>query len=267
MSNTTPSLFFRKGGQPDGDPIVFLHAIGTSGWMWEQVAAELDDFLTIQVDLPGHGQSGSVAWESMAGSAAAVAEVIRRATPDGRAHLVGLSLGSYVIMQLMLDSPEVVDRAVFSGLNILPLPNERMIMVMGYLMAPFLRSDRFIRMNADGLKVPAEQYEGYAASVRQMSRRAYLAASRDAARFRAGPALGEMHTPVLILTGENEHPLIRQSQLELVAALPNATARIAPAVGHGWSGERPDLFAAAVRAWVSGQPLPVGLLKLEEVDR
>ncbi len=263
---TTRSLFVRQEGSPDGAPIVFLHAIGTSGWIWEQVAAELDDFHTIKVDLPGHGDSNGVAWESMAESAAAVADVIRRETPDGRAHVVALSLGSYVTMQMMLDSPEVVDRVVFSGLNILPLPNERMVMLMGYAMLPLLKSDRLIRMNANGLKVPADQYEEYAASVRQMSRQSYIAASRDAAQFRASPALAEVEIPVLILTGENEHPLIRQSQVALLDALPNATARIAPAVGHGWSGERPDLFADAVRAWVTDKPLPFGLLKLDEVD-
>ncbi len=263
---TPSSLFVRQEGRPDGVPIVFLHAIGTSGWMWEQAAAELDDFRTIKIDLPGHGESNSVAWESMAGSAAAVADFIRSETPDGRAHVVALSLGSYVTMQMMLDSPEVVDRAVFSGLNILPLPNERMVMMMGYAMLPFLKSDRLIRMNANALNVPADQFDGYAASVRQMSRQAYIAASRDAAQFRANPALAEVEMPVLILTGENEHPLIRQSQVELAAALPNATARIAPAVGHGWSGERPDLFAEAVRAWVMDKPLPFGLLKLDEVD-
>lgn len=266
MGKTHSSLFIRKEGRPEAEPIVFLHPIGTSGWMWEQVAAELDDFCTIKVDLPGHGESSEVRWESMTGTAVAVADVIRRETRNGRAHVVGLSLGSYVTMQMMVDSPEVVDRAVLSGLNILPLPNERMVMLMGYAMLPFLKSDRLIRMNATGLHVPAEQYDEYAASVSRMSRQAYLAASRDAAQFRASPALAQSETPVLILAGENEHPLIRQSQVELASTLANATARIAPGVGHGWSGERPDLFAEAVRAWATGEPLPFGLLKLNEID-
>jgi hypothetical protein len=42
--------------------------------------------------------------------------------------------------------------------------------------------------------------------------------------------------------------------------LPNAQERWAQGCGHGWSGEKPGLFAATVLAWCQGQPLPPQLM-------
>ena len=68
--------------------------------------------------------------------------------------------------------------------------------------------------------------------------------------------------PILAVAGQREHALVHRSLRALLAALPEAQGRIAPAVGHGWSGERPDLFGAMVRAWIDDRPLPAELLGL-----
>ncbi len=253
------SLYVHESGTVGAPAIVFLHAIGTSGWMWQQQIAALADFHCLVPDLPGHGQSARQPWVSLAATATELAEVIRQRTVHGQAHIVGLSLGSYVGLQLMSAQPEVVDHAVLSGLNVLPLPHLFWMNVLGVVLLPVLKTDRMIRMNATGLRVPTAQYAGYRHAARQLSRRAYLRASSDAGRFRLPPNLADVTCPTLVVAGEHEHALIRQSLGVVTQALSNAQARLAPDVGHGWSGENPTLFADTIRAWITDTPLPAEL--------
>lgn len=152
-----------------------------------------------------------------------------------------------------------VDHAVLSGLNVLPLPNFSMMTAVGLVLLPFIKLERMIRMNATALRVPDTHYAGYRYAARQMSRRAYFRASGDAGRFRVPENSVSITCPTLLVAGEHEHRLIRQSLVTTQAALARAQARIVPGVGHGWSGERPELFAQTIRAWVTDSPLPAEL--------
>jgi len=48
-------LHLRGSIHSDRPYIVFLHAIGTSGWMWQRQFQQLTDFGCLAPDLPGHG--------------------------------------------------------------------------------------------------------------------------------------------------------------------------------------------------------------------
>lgn len=256
-------LFVHEVGPVGAPTILFLHAIATSGWMWERQIAALPEYRCIVPDLPGHGQSAAVPWTSLNDTAGLVAEIIRRRATGGRAHIVGLSLGSYVGLQLMSTAGEVVDHAVLSGLNVLPLPGFGLMSIMGYAMAPFLKTNAFIRANAKALRVPEDSFVEYRRSVQQLSRRSYLRASGDAGRFRLPVNVASITAPTLLIAGAREHPLILRSLKETVAALPNAEGRIAPDVGHGWNGEKPELFTQTIRAWLSQSLLPAELLPIQ----
>ncbi len=63
------SLYVNESGVRGAPSIVFLHGVGTSGWMWEKQIAALSDFHCLNVDLPGHGKSNNVTWVSLADTA------------------------------------------------------------------------------------------------------------------------------------------------------------------------------------------------------
>jgi pimeloyl-ACP methyl ester carboxylesterase len=48
-----------------------------------------------------------------------VADVIGNYTPNGRAHVVGLSLGGAVAVRMLLDGPEVLEHVMISGQRVL----------------------------------------------------------------------------------------------------------------------------------------------------
>jgi pimeloyl-ACP methyl ester carboxylesterase len=228
--------------------------------MWDEQLRELRDFSCMAPDLPGHGLSRSVPWRSLDHTADLIAEIIRRETPGGRAHIVGLSLGSYVGLTLLSRHQDVVDRAVLSGINVLPLPHPVLMKVLGYAMAPLLKTSLGARLNARALKIPEQHIDGYRQSLQQLSLRSFVAANRDACTFAMSENAADIKTPTLLIAGEREHRLIHRSMAVPENVLPNAQRRLARNAGHGWSAELPALFAETVRAWCQNSPLPSDLV-------
>ncbi|CAN5912880.1 hypothetical protein BH23ACT10_BH23ACT10_09330 [soil metagenome] len=77
--------------------------------------------------------------------------------------------------------------------------------------------------------------------------------------FRPPAQLRDRAQRILAIAGGQEVAAVRTSLVDILDASPNATAAIAPGLQHGWAGEDPALFAAMVRAWISGTPLPPAL--------
>lgn len=94
-------------------PVVLVHGAWSDASAWDRVAAELRarGHAVTAVNLPGHGKDDTPAKDlSLAGYAAAVA----RALPaEGRALLVGHSMGGMVISQVAENAPERVARLVY----------------------------------------------------------------------------------------------------------------------------------------------------------
>lgn len=118
---TTPYLTaVRLGGSPSLPLLVLGPALGTSARaLWSRCAAQLTDrFEVLAWDLPGHGSNTEVAEPfSIADLAAGVRILVddvltTRGEPGGSFSYAGDSVGGAVGLQLLLDIPLRVDRAV-----------------------------------------------------------------------------------------------------------------------------------------------------------
>ncbi len=254
-------MHLHSAGAPGAPTILFLHAAGTSGWMWEPVVECLSDrFHCLVPDLPGLGQSASLPWRSLDTTADDLAELLVRQGAGGQAHVVGLSLGGYVALRLLARRPDGLDRVVLSGVNVLPFPRPGLMRLMGLAMLPVMKRDILLKAQARALRIPEDRIEGYRASAKALSLRAFLRIGHELMAFRAEPGLRHATAPTLVLAGGREQELIRRSLPAIVGALPAAQGYLVPGVAHGWSGEAPELFAQVVEAWVTGRSLPAGLV-------
>lgn len=251
-------MYVETSGTREAPTIIFLHGVGTSGWMWWLQTAALRDFHCVNVDLPGHGKSNHITWHSLTDTAQQVAEIIRTRANGGRAHVVGLSLGGYVGLKLLEHHAELVVRAVLSGVTASPMPNRIFLRPQLALMT-LMRRRWIVNMQAKSLNLPSHMEEAYTENLLAMSMKTYRRIMEEAVEFVVPHALETAHTPTLIVAGGDEPDIILQSLTAIPALMPGAQSFIAPDVGHGWNVEAPDLFSEMIRAWICDTPLPAQL--------
>jgi pimeloyl-ACP methyl ester carboxylesterase len=252
-------LHVEATGPVDAPALVFLHGIGAAGWMWWHQVPAFADHRCLVVDLPGHGGSRDVPWLSLPDTAAQVAAVVSAGTAAGRAHVVGLSLGGHVVLNLLEHRADVVDRAIVSGVTAEPWPHRWFIGPQVWLTTRQLGSRRLVEARARSLGLPSRIRAAFVEDVLAMDARTYRRIVEEVAACGLPPALSAVDVPTLVLAGGRETDSIRRAAAAVAAALPAGTGRIAPGVGHGWNVEAPDLFSATVRAWIEDSPLPAAL--------
>jgi pimeloyl-ACP methyl ester carboxylesterase len=258
------TLFTQEFGPTSAPTIVFLHGGGVGGWMWKPQIAQLQDEYPLLVpDLPEHGQSVEVKPMTLQNAAAQVAELIRTRAHGGRAHVVGLSLGAQTTIELLSQSPELIDRAMASGPLMRPLPGIGTTNLMAKMYWPFRNATWLVKWNMKGLGVPEEYFEDFRKDTAALTIDGFVRITLANGDNHVPANLQRVTVPTLLLVGEKELKIMKESVRDLLAAMPSARGyRVSGAI-HNWSMQLPDLFTQTVRAWIAGQPLPGALAALK----
>lgn len=255
------SLFVHETGNPAGPPVVFLHGGGLSGRMWQPQMEALTKFHCLAPDLPEHGRSANFGPFTLRGAADAVIALIRERTPAGRAHVVGLSIGGAVGLEILCTAPECVDKAMLSGPT--PALSRALVTVVDAINGPLLRllpRQRLVDMTMRSLHVPPQFNDLVNDDLRQLTPEQYRHINR---------ATGEVRLPqhpapgMLVVVGEREPAISRRHAARIGSMVTGAAAYQVQGVGHGWSLEAPELFNATLRAWLAGAPLPSALVSID----
>lgn len=252
-------LTYERSGNPDAAAIVFLHGMGMGPWMWHAQIRHFVDYDCFNVDLPGHGGSRDIAWDSFDQVADEVACLIDETIPDKPVHLSGMSLGAVVGLHLLARHPRRFERAVLTG-AFAEAPPRWQIRLQGQVMALLLQTGTGRRLFARMLQLPAEAMPAYEQSIRALSIPTYRQIVRQIADYALPDDLRSIATPTLFVTGEKDIPINRHSVTRLARQVPEAVGVFAPGVHHSWNGENPALFNATARAWIEGQALPDALI-------
>ena len=254
------SLTFTRTQNRGGESVVFLHSIGTSGWIWGDQQQALSDYDCIIPDLPGFGRNNHIPWVSIKETARVIATLIEKNANGGQAHLVGISLGANVVMEILANHSKVVRRAVVSGLNVLPVSNRLLKEAAQFLISPFMKSKIMMENNAHKLNIPGQKFEAYSSSVQQLSIKAFRAANREMFLYHLPENAANIQTPTLAVAGGNEHDLVLESIKRISSTLPYATGYIMPFAEQAWVLEKPSVFSDMLKAWFKNYPLPDHLI-------
>lgn len=266
-----PALFSESFGPENAPSIVFLHGGGVGGWMWGPVIRHLPEYHCLAPDAPEHGGSRAIAPFSMKLAAEKTAELIAARAHGGKAVVVGLSEGAQIAVQLLADAPECVEKAVISSALLQPIPglgwvNSPGLLRFTYRMSipPFRNSDWWIKLNMKtSAGIPAEYFAQFKKDFQDTTEDEFVHLMLANQGFRLPTGLEKASAPTLVLAGKHEYLAMQQSARNLAAALPNAVAGLinlgkdsSLAKEHNWALTAPQLFAAAVRAWIKDEPLP-----------
>jgi pimeloyl-ACP methyl ester carboxylesterase len=235
-------------GDPTAPTVVFLHGLGVTSWMWDEQVERLSDrFHCVTVDLPGQGRNHDRPWESLEACADAIAEQVRPA------HVVGLSLGGYVALALLVRHPDLVRSAVVSGVTPTPLLPPWLRGVAARAITPVLRSRLVARGMGRAMGLTAEERAVYAADARRLAPATVRAVYRDVLDHRLPAGTDAVGERLLAVAGDGDVRSIRDGLADLAAA--GATTAVVPRAGHAWVAQHPDLFARMTADWITDRSL------------
>ena len=238
------------------DSIIFLHGGNVAGWMWGAQVPAFGDFHLLIPDYPGFGESNDEDWVSIADTADQVANLIAEHAHSGRAHIVGLSLGSGVAIELALRHPERVTSLFLSSTLVTrvgPLTS-----VMTRLMLTQWNREGFWRTLARSYGLPEDSVELFVSTGLGIKAAAARAIYAEVITPIAPERLASIGAPALAVAGERDTPAIRRDSLKVLADSGMRTA-IAPGMHHQWNIENVELFNNAVRDWITGAQVAAGL--------
>ena len=252
-----------------GRPVVLLHGLGSSGEDWLlQTPVLAGRRRVLAPDLPGHGRSqGLRGWPRVEDFGAVLSTWLAK-VQAAPAHLVGLSLGGALALQLAIGSPERVASLVVVN-SLARFRPSLGVIASGAVWLAYALTGRMERVAswvaADLFPDPdqASLRDEAAARLSRNRRLPYLQAMAAAARFNAWSRLGSVACPTLVIAGELDTLFPVDQQREMAKAIPGARMVIVPRSRHATPIDAADRFNQIVVGFLeevegSGRWLVVG---------
>lgn len=251
-------IAYQRVGQ--GPPLVLFHGVGEDSRIWRpQLEGLSDEFTVFAWDAPGCGQSDDPAPDLSADELGAITAGFLRAAVPAKPHLLGLSWGSIVALELYRGYPWVPASLVlvsaYAGwAGSLP-PEEverRYAQVQAEIGQPpekFI--DEWLPTLFTSKADPAVVAEAarIMAGVRPAGMRALLSAS-GRADYR--PVLPTISIPTLLVYGADDQRSPLTVAQALLRQIPGSTLSVIPDVGHLAAMEAPETFNTEVRNFLHG---------------
>lgn len=256
-------MYIHESGAPAGDTILFLHAVGQSGRMWDLHIEELSaqGFYCVALDLPGHGRSNTEPWTDLDDVTRKIAGLAAR-TDGGKVHVVGLSLGGSIAINLLNDHPDLVESAVTDGAAAIRLRFHRLLLAGVSLVSPFMRTGPVLRLIGGVLGVGERGRPKFEQDMKAVSSKAFRRSLAQANTMATPENMRRVTTRVLLVAGEKETVEMREWQQRLCNILGKGEAYVVPGQGHGgFLARSPELHVRMVRAWIEGTSLPDNLVR------
>lgn len=244
---------------PAALPLVLLHPFPLDAGFWSAVVPHLSaDRPVLTPEFPGLGSAAPEDHPTVDGFADAIAELVAREAPGGRAALCGLSLGGYVALAVAARHPGRVAALVLADTRAeADTPEARegrhasAAQVRGEGLAPFL--DGFVpRLVAAGDHASLTA----ARAIAEAQDPEAVARALDALAGRTDRVadLPGIAAPTLVLVGEVDALTPLAFSQTMARGIPGAELAVIPGAGHLSAIERPDEFAAAVRGFLERLP-------------
>jgi 3-oxoadipate enol-lactonase len=218
--------------------ILLLHGLGSCGEDWGlQLPALVPRFSVLTPDLRGQGESPMPAgWPGIEVMAADVLLLLDRLRIES-AHVVGLSLGGAVALQLAADAPRRV-RSLVAVNTFAHLRGARGSWWRGMdrmWLAMTGRMDELGRRVALGLFPHDGQVEMRALAAARLASNpplTYVKLLAAIGRFDLRDRLGEIRAPTLVVVGEQDATVSLGCKLELASGIPVARLERIAGSGH-----------------------------------
>lgn len=229
------------------------------GW-YKQLEVFGREYRTIALDHRDVGDSDPVSAPYRIADQADDAAAVLRALGVTQAHVVGISMGGYIALELTLRYPGLVDKLVLVATSAGGLshawPSPRMLLMLARRSQQEvgeLTRRVYTRIMAPGYaESHPEEMERIVAvgRYRPMTRDAYRRQLRAVLRHDVSRRLAQVHVPTLVIHGEDDPLVVVQNGINLAQRIPGARLIIYPRTGHIPIIERAQRFNRDVLAFL-----------------
>jgi 3-oxoadipate enol-lactonase len=255
-------LHLREEGT--GPAVLLLHGLGGDHTVWNEVIRPLAaDHRVLAPDLRGHGRSAAPvdATYSFAEMQADVLHLLETKELS-KVHLVGLSAGGFLSLQMALSAPERLRSLVTIGAASHCDAHTR---AMGERWAETLKDQGFdayvLRLlkdlyYPDWVEAHVEYVDRLRSSLRREDQRGAVAWGLAVRSFDLRGRTGRIRLPTFVIHGVDDQVVDSAHARLLRVSIPGAQLRLFPQTGHLVPVERPAETVTAIREWVARAETP-----------
>jgi len=253
--NLGPRLHYAECGNPNGQPVVFLHGWPDSWFTFSRVFPLLPaDLRALAPDQRGFGESDRPETGYSIPELAADVIAFLDALAIPRATLVGHSFGSFVARQTAIANPGRVGALMligtgFTGSN--PVTRELQNSLRD-LPDPIPQEfARDFQASTAYRPPPSEFFEQIIVESLKLPPRLWRLAIDRLVEYDDTQQLPRIAAPTLLLWGDRDAIFSREEQARFRAALPAARLTVYEETGHCPNWERPERVAADLAAFIA----------------
>jgi 3-oxoadipate enol-lactonase len=261
-------IYYETWGRRGGEPLLLIPGLTADLRIWAcQRMVFGRRYRCIAVDNRGSGRSdkppGPYSLAQMADDALAVLDAERVEA----AHVLGYSMGSFVVADLAVVFPERVRSLVLAGTACRHHDWRRALLTSWVDVARTRGVHVMVRRASPWLLGPAGRRFGVAISLLWplvLSQPAHAFAAQVRALLElpdeAAAGLGAITVPTLVLVGGADRLTPPADAEEVAALIPGSSLAVIPGAGHGLMVEAAPDFNAAVLAFLAGVTQPAAVL-------
>jgi pimeloyl-ACP methyl ester carboxylesterase len=248
-------LYYEATGQ--GQPVLLIHGLGSSTRDWaEQVAFLSKHYQVVVFDLRGHGKSDKPPGPYSIPLFAADTTELITALGFAPAHIVGISLGGMIALQLAASAPDLVRSLVIvnSGPEfIVRTFKERLQVFQRLLIVRLLGMRKMGEVLSKRLLPKPEQEELRRTFVERWAEndvRAYTDAMRAIVGWSVTEHLGSIRCPTLVIAADEDYTPVALKEA-YVSKMPRAKLVVIHDSRHATPVDQPEQFNQALMAFLS----------------
>ncbi|MCF8565865.1 alpha/beta hydrolase [Alicyclobacillus tolerans] len=245
-------LFVEGTGQ--GKPLLLIHGLGLDHSIWQlQQPAFSPYFRVVSYDVRGHGQSSRSVNYSLVDHARDLAQLMNELGIE-KAHIMGLSMGTYICQQFVSLYPERVEKMVLAATKPSGKTSSTQILIeqaqregknIDFETVMHIAEKACFREG-----VGPEAVQIYRTASRFDTLESYMEAMKALTNFDFSPVLPSVRAQTLVINGD-EDVLTTLSQARAVHELiPGSKLVVMEHCGHLCNIEQPDVFNREVLAFL-----------------
>jgi 3-oxoadipate enol-lactonase len=251
------SVYYETTG--GGPPLVFIHGLGSSTKDWErQVPFFAQQYHVVTFDCRGHGQSDKPRGHYSIGMFAEDTAGLIKTLGIAPVHVVGLSMGGMIALQLAVDEPALLRTMIIVNSGpafILRTWREKWMFYKRRLIVRFLGMRKLGKFLAEILLPDPEQVTLRKTFIERWSandRRAYLASMKAIFGWSVLDKLGTVNCPTLFISADQDYtpPAAKEAY---AALMPRAEVVVIRKSRHLTPIDQTLLFNEAVAAFLTRQ--------------